>query len=66
MQNSYCDHRNFDSVNQPLVTICRDAGTGGGGGGAGGEAAPVAFYQEGQGGQRCPFNLKDRLGEIAK
>jgi hypothetical protein len=32
------------------------------GGGAGGAAAPVALYQEGQ---RCPFNLKDRLGEIA-
>jgi hypothetical protein len=63
MQNSYCDHRNFDSVDQTLVTIFRDAGTGGG---AGGEAAPVALYQEGQGGQRCPFNLKDRLGEIAK
>ena len=26
--------------------------------GAGGAAAPVALYQEGQGGQRCPFNLK--------
>ena len=36
-----------------------------GGGGAGGAAAPVALYQEGQGGQRCPFNLKDCLGEIA-
>ena len=35
------------------------------GGGAGGAAAPVALYQEGQGGQRCPFNLKDCLGEIA-
>jgi hypothetical protein len=35
------------------------------GGGAGGAAAPVAFYQEGQGGQRWPFNLKDCLGEIA-
>jgi hypothetical protein len=32
--------------------------------GAGGAAAPVALYQEGQGGQRCPFNLKDCLGEI--
>ena len=31
----------------------------------GGAAAPVALYQEGQGGQRCPFNLKDCLGEIA-
>ena len=40
----------------------RDARTGGGTGGA---AAPVALYQEGQGGQRCPFNLKDCLGEIA-
>jgi hypothetical protein len=40
----------------------RDAGTGGG---AGGAAAPVALYQEGQGGQRCPFNLKACLGEIA-
>jgi hypothetical protein len=30
-----------------------------------GAAAPVALYQEGQGGQRCPFNLKDCLGEIA-
>jgi hypothetical protein len=40
----------------------RDAGTGR----AGGAAAPVALYQEGQGGKRCPFNLKDRLGEIAK
>ena len=37
-----------------------------GGGGAGGAAAPVALYQEGQGGQRCPFNLKDCIGEIAK
>jgi hypothetical protein len=34
-------------------------------GGAGGAAAPVALYQEGQGGQRCPFNLKDCLDEIA-
>ena len=42
-------------------TNARDAGTGG----AGGAAAPVALYQEGQGGQRCPFNLKDCLGEIA-
>jgi hypothetical protein len=33
--------------------------------GAGGAAAPVALYQEGQGWQRCPFNLKDCLGEIA-
>jgi hypothetical protein len=41
----------------------RDAGIGGGG--AGGAAAPVALYQEGQGGQRCPFNLKDCLSEIA-
>jgi hypothetical protein len=32
--------------------IPRDAGTGGG---AGGAAAPVALYQEGQGGQRCPL-----------
>ena len=32
---------------------------------AGGAAAPVALYQEGQGGQRCPLNLKDCLGEIA-
>ena len=32
---------------------------------AGGAASPVALYQEGQGGQRCPFNLKDCLGEIA-
>jgi hypothetical protein len=31
----------------------------------GGAAAPVALYQEGQGGQRCSFNLKDCLGEIA-
>ena len=31
----------------------------------GGAAAPVALYQEGQGGQRCPFNLKDCLGKIA-
>ena len=29
-----------------------------GGGGTGGAAAPAAFYQEGQGGQRCPFNFK--------
>ena len=43
--------------------ILRDAGTRGGG--AGGAAAPVALYQEGQGGQRCPFNLKDCLGKIA-
>ena len=34
-------------------------------GGAGGAAAPVALYQEGQGGQRCPSHLKDCLGEIA-
>jgi hypothetical protein len=34
-------------------------------GGAGGAAAPVALYQEGQGGQRCPFNLQDYFGEIA-
>jgi hypothetical protein len=33
--------------------------------GAGGAAAPVALYHEEQGGQRCPFNLKDCLGEIA-
>jgi hypothetical protein len=33
--------------------------------GEGGAAAPVALYQEGEGGQRCPFNLKDCLGEIA-
>ena len=45
-----------------LSSGIRDAGTGGG---AGGAAAPVALYQEGQGGQRCPFNLKDCLGEIA-
>ena len=38
-------------------SISRDAGTGG-------AAAPVALYQEGQGGQRCPFNLKDCLGEM--
>ena len=31
----------------------------------GGAAAPVALYHEGQGGQRCPFNLKDCLGKIA-
>ena len=35
-----------------------------GGGGRRG-SCPVALYQEGQGGQRCPFNLKDCLGEIA-
>jgi hypothetical protein len=35
------------------------------GGRAGGPAAPVALYQEGQGGQRCPFNLQDCFGEIA-
>ena len=28
-------------------------------------SAPVALCQEGQGGQRCPFNLKDCLREIA-
>jgi hypothetical protein len=33
--------------------------------GAGGAATPVALYQEGQGGQRCPFNLKDCLDIIA-
>jgi hypothetical protein len=33
--------------------------------GAGGAAAPVALYQEGQGEQKCPFNLKECLGEIA-
>jgi hypothetical protein len=32
-------------------------GGGGGGGGAGGAAAPVALYQEGQGGQRCPVSI---------
>ena len=37
--------------------VRRDAGTGGGE--AGGAAAPVALYQEGQGGQRCPFTLKE-------
>jgi hypothetical protein len=41
---------------------CRDAGTGGG---VGGETAPVALYQEGQGGQRCPFTLNNCLDEIA-
>ena len=35
------------------------------GGGAGGAGALDALYQEGQGGQKCPFNLKDCLGEIA-
>jgi hypothetical protein len=30
-------------------------------GGGGGAAAPVALYQEGQGEQRCPFNLMDCL-----
>ena len=48
---------------RPEHPIRRDSGTGGGG--AGGTAAPVALYQEGQGGKRCPFNLKDCLGEIA-
>ena len=45
--------------------LSRDAGTGG----AGGAAAPVALYQEGQGGKRCPFNLKDcsyRASRIAQ
>ena len=39
----------------------------GGGGGRRGRrgSRPVALYQEGQGGPRCPFNLKDCLGEIA-
>jgi hypothetical protein len=38
-----------------------------GGGHAGGAAAPVALYQEGQGGKRCPFNLKDPgLPNLAK
>jgi hypothetical protein len=36
--------------------ITRDAGTGGGG--AGGAAAPVALYQEGQGGAKVPFQFK--------
>jgi hypothetical protein len=40
------------------MNIRRDAGTGG----AGGAAAPVALYQEGQGGQRCPFNLQGYPG----
>jgi hypothetical protein len=35
----------------------RDAGTGGGGGGRRGKAtAPLALYQEGQGGRRWPFD----------
>ena len=36
------------------------------GGGAGKAAAPVALYQEGQRGQRCPFNLKDCLSELSE
>ena len=37
-----------------------------GGGGQEGQPPPVALYQEGQGGQRCPFNLQDCLGEIVQ
>jgi hypothetical protein len=40
---------------------CHDQGCRNWGGGA---ATPVALYQEWQGGQRCPFNLNDCLGEI--
>ena len=28
-------------------------------GGAGGAAAPLAFYWEGQGGQKCPLSIKN-------
>jgi hypothetical protein len=36
------------------IWLYRDAGTGG----AGGAAAPVALYQEGQGGAKVPFQFK--------
>jgi hypothetical protein len=39
-----------------LMRIPRDAGTGGG---EGGEAAPLAFYQEGQGGAKVHFQFKE-------
>ena len=39
------------------MELRRDAGTGGGG--AGGAAAPLAFCWEGQGGQKCPLNIKN-------
>jgi hypothetical protein len=48
-----------------IATHVKNVHTGRRNWGAGGAAAPVALYQEGQGGQRCPFNLKDCLGEIA-
>jgi hypothetical protein len=54
----------FANAKQLHVSL-RTAGTPELGGGAGGAAAPVALYQEGQRGQRCPFNLQDCLGEIA-
>ena len=40
-----------DALHLQLLT-CRDAGTGGGRR----EAAPLALYQEGQGGRRWPFD----------
>ena len=52
-------------INLSVFTRVEEAGTPELGGGAGRAAAPVALYQEGQGEQRCPFNLKDCLGEIA-
>jgi hypothetical protein len=41
--------------------VNRDAGTGG----QEGQPPPLPFTRMGKGGQRCPFNLKDCLGEIA-
>jgi hypothetical protein len=53
------------AINACILKAHSHSGTPELGGGAGGAAAPVALYQEGQGGQRFPFNLKDCLGEIA-
>ena len=38
-----------------MMTTPRDAGTGG----AGGAAAPLAFFWEGQGRQKCPLSIKN-------
>jgi hypothetical protein len=61
--NEFFCKRNTIQSNYDLR--CSDTDMDAGTGGAGGAAAPVALYREGQGGQRCPFNLKDCLGKIA-
>ena len=58
MKLLYLTQRVKDSSEQECFNISRDAGTGGGGG-------QLPFTRRGKGGQRCPFNLKDCLGEIA-